>query len=290
MPQTLGGGEKCPRCDKTVYFAEERRALGRKYHIACLKCVDCSKSLDSTNSNDHDREIYCNACYRKQFGPQGYGFAAGGAGLSCDAGHGGESAPHTTPSSGPGSLGGGEQCPRCQRAVYMAEKVIGAGRSYHKLCFRCQSCSKGLDSTILCQHEENIYCKACYGRLFGPKGYGYAGGASGLSMDTGKANEICRDNVSHLAQAQVPSRLANGGDTGNNEMCARCGGAVFFAERIAGMGKVYHKACFKCSACSKSLDSTLLTQHEDNIYCKACYGKNFGPRGFGYGTAMVYTE
>ena len=34
---------------------------------------------------------------------------------------------------------------------------------------------------------------ACYGRLFGPKGYGYAGGASGLSMDTGKADEICTE-------------------------------------------------------------------------------------------------
>ena len=45
-------------------------------------------------------------------------------------------------------------------------------------------------------------------------------------------------NVSHLAQAQVPSQMANGGDMGSNEMCARCGGAVFFAERVAGMGKV----------------------------------------------------
>ena len=32
--------------------------------------------------------------------------------------------------------------------------------------------------------------------------------------------------------------------------------------------QVYHKACFKCSMCNKSLDSTLVTQHEDNIYCK----------------------
>lgn len=37
---------------------------------------------------------------------------------------------------------------------------------------------------------------ACYGKNFGPKGYGYAGGASGLSMDTGKPDD-------------VPTRLVN---------------------------------------------------------------------------------
>ena len=53
----------------------------------------------------------------------------------------------------------------------------------------------------------------------------------------------CFRNVSHLAQAQVPSQLANGGDTGNNEVCARCGRAVFFAERVAGMGQVRLLLC-----------------------------------------------
>ncbi|KAL8609546.1 hypothetical protein ACOMHN_000602 [Nucella lapillus] len=289
MP-TLGGGEKCPRCDKAVYFAEERRALGRKYHSACLKCVKCNKSLDSTNCNDHEGEIYCNSCYRKDFGPKGYGFAAGSAGLGTDGGACSATAVNITNNSGGSAFGGGEKCPRCRKTVYMAEKVIGAGQAYHKSCFRCQACSKGLDSTILTQHESEIYCKACYGRLFGPKGYGYAGGASGLSMDTGKADEICRDNVSHLAQAQVPMRLANGGDMGNSEACARCGTAVYFAERVVGMGKVYHKACFKCGTCNKILDSTLLTQHEGNIYCKACYGRNFGPKGFGHGSAMIHTN
>lgn len=274
MPPTLGGGDKCPRCDKTVYFAEERRALGRKYHSACLKCMGCNKMLDSTNCNDHDGEIYCSPCYRKNFAPSGVT-----ALNQVQAGN-----------VGGGGLGVGEVCPRCDRAVYMAEKVIGAGKSYHKACFRCGSCSKALDSTTLCQHEEDIFCKACYGRLYGPKGYGYAGGAAGLSVDNGKADEICRQNVSHYTQAQVASVMINGGESGSNEVCARCGGAVYFAERAAGMGKVYHKMCFKCNSCNKNLDSTLLTEHEDNIYCKACYGKNFGPKGFGYGTALVHSQ
>lgn len=34
----FGGGDQCPRCGKQVYFAEEVRALGKKYHKLCLRC------------------------------------------------------------------------------------------------------------------------------------------------------------------------------------------------------------------------------------------------------------
>ena len=41
------------------------------------------------------------------------------------------------------------------------------------------TCGKGLDSTTCTSHEDKLYCKACYGKAFGPKGYGFAGGAAG---------------------------------------------------------------------------------------------------------------
>ena len=28
----------CPRCGKRVYFAEQKLALGRKWHVACFSC------------------------------------------------------------------------------------------------------------------------------------------------------------------------------------------------------------------------------------------------------------
>ncbi|KAF1578199.1 UNVERIFIED_CONTAM: Cysteine and glycine-rich protein 1, partial [Eudyptes pachyrhynchus] len=73
-----------------------------------------------------------------------------------------------------------ERCPRCSQAVYAAEKVIGAGKSWHKSCFRCAKCGKGLESTTLADKDGEIYCKGCYAKNFGPKGFGFGQGAGAL--------------------------------------------------------------------------------------------------------------
>lgn len=73
----------CPRCGKSVYFAEQVhlsskiedqssdilflkvKAVGKTYHKACLRCVDCGTTLDSHKLRDHDGEPYCVRCYQK---------------------------------------------------------------------------------------------------------------------------------------------------------------------------------------------------------------------------------
>lgn len=56
------------------------------------------------------------------------------------------------------------------------------------------SCNKRVDSSSATDHDGELYCRACHTRKFGPKGYGFAGGAgTGLSMDTGHRHEISRE-------------------------------------------------------------------------------------------------
>ena len=47
-------------------------------------------------------------------------------------------------------------------------------------------CKKSLDSTTVAVHVDEIYCKSCYGKKYGPKGYGFGGGAGTLSTDRGE--------------------------------------------------------------------------------------------------------
>ncbi|XP_067043934.1 muscle LIM protein 1-like [Acropora muricata] len=81
-----------------------------------------------------------------------------------------------------------DRCPRCRDRVYMAEEVKAGRLKFHKRCFTCNnkpSCNKSLSSGSYNDHEGEVYCRGCYGKLFGPKGYGFGSGAGALHL-TGK--------------------------------------------------------------------------------------------------------
>lgn len=77
-------------------------------------------------------------------------------------------------------------CPRCEKPVYAAEEQLADGHKWHRACFKCNLCGKRLDSTNVNSHDNALWCKQCYNRKFGPRGYGFGGGAGVLSMDVGE--------------------------------------------------------------------------------------------------------
>uniref|UniRef100_A0A672GXN6 Cysteine and glycine-rich protein 3 (cardiac LIM protein) n=1 Tax=Salarias fasciatus TaxID=181472 RepID=A0A672GXN6_SALFA len=172
--------------------------------------------------------------------------------------------------------GGGAKCGACEKMVYHAEEIQCNGRSFHKPCFICMTCRKALDSTTVAAHESEIYCKSCYGKKYGPKGYGYGQGAGALSSDPpGRPH------------ATVTPQISFSQKFGSSDRCPRCSKAVYAAEKVMGAGKPWHRTCFRCAICGKSLDSTTVTEKEGELYCKVCYAKHFGPKGFGLGNEAM---
>ena len=103
-------------------------------------------------------------------------------------------------------------CPVCDKTVFAAEEKIAGGYKWHKSCFKCSKspcicntvynvgigvCNKRLDSTLCNENDGALFCKTCYGRKHGPKGYGYGGGAGTLNTDSGNQVE---DNQKDSAQ------------------------------------------------------------------------------------------
>ena len=80
---------------------------------------------------------------------------------------------------------GGEpaNCQQCGLKVYAAEEVMANGFKWHRLCLKCTHCNKLLSPGSVCNHEESVYCRPCHTKLYGPRGYGYAGGGAGLPTE-----------------------------------------------------------------------------------------------------------
>uniref|UniRef100_A0A8C4ZS16 Cysteine and glycine-rich protein 3 (cardiac LIM protein) n=1 Tax=Gadus morhua TaxID=8049 RepID=A0A8C4ZS16_GADMO len=132
--------------------------------------------------------------------------------------------------------GGGAKCSACEKTAYHAEEIQCNGRSFHKTCFICMTCRKGLDSTTVAAHESEIYCKSCYGKKYGPKGYGYGGGAGALSSDPPRKDlDLDPKEPPNTSTSTNPSKFAQ--KFGSSDQCPRCSKAVFAAEKIMGAGK-----------------------------------------------------
>jgi len=177
----------------------------------------------------------------------------------------------------------------------MAEQVIGGGKYWHKRCFTCRACNKGLDSSTLAEHDGEIYCKSCHSKAFGPKGFGYGIGAGALAETSPtqiKTNSGAQpagpttqtfSPESNIPKSKSNENLARNPKYMGTDICPRCDKKVYFAEKVIAAGVSWHKACFVCIQCRKGLESTTMTENNGQLYCKACYAKNFGPKGFGYG-------
>ncbi|RNA08070.1 cysteine and glycine-rich 2 [Brachionus plicatilis] len=99
------------------------------------------------------------------------------------------------------------KCAKCDKFVYKAEETRAANKTYHKLCFKCYNCNKLLEPNILTEHQGDLYCKNCYGKKFGPKGYGYGSGAGILSSESPSSNSL----------PQTPSSLKASFSTFSND-------------------------------------------------------------------------
>ncbi|KAF9260410.1 hypothetical protein L218DRAFT_1052356 [Marasmius fiardii PR-910] len=75
-PRKWGGNTpSCPKCGKSVYFAEQVKAVGKTWHKNCLRCTECNTLLDSSRLRDHNDTPLCSRCYNKLHGPAGNGYA-----------------------------------------------------------------------------------------------------------------------------------------------------------------------------------------------------------------------
>jgi cysteine/glycine-rich protein len=151
-----GGGNKCVKCDKTVYAAETVSFEKQAYHADCFKCDTCSKVMTASGAAVYESQLLCTKCFKDG------GYERKQA----------NSAREYKPSSSaaPSKFGGGgNKCYACGTTVYAAETLSYEKKPFHSDCFKCKNCSKKITpSGAEAKHtgdEIEVYCKKCWGDL-----------------------------------------------------------------------------------------------------------------------------
>ena len=228
--------ENCQRCGGIVYDLEKVQTKSSLIHRSCLSCQGCKKPLLPSNFYEGDSEVYCSICYASRFGHR------------------------RAKSLGPSNtrtikaMPGESSCLDCGYKVFEAEKVSVRNGCYHQSCYKCYKCKCSLDSTTSnTSNNGMMYCNGCFRKkqIFNPE-------------------ENQTFVKSYLETSSVPAC------EDDPDMCVRCSGKVFAAERRAAKSGCYHTRCFSCLNCGKMLDlATFLDNPGGDIICKPCYTKKF---------------
>jgi len=252
---SFSGSAKCPRCEKTVYAAEQVMGPGRKfYHKPCLACRTCKKRLDSFSLLEHDQEPYCKSCHAKNFGTH-------------NPGHRSDSL--LTPPRKRPTVDVDEESPLAgspSPAPYSPSRTVQLSPTREGDVAEPNEVSESEPAPDL----NTSRAKA-------PVAERYAAAAAVQRRHmTGDGAESPPRPIPRTLTGGSPSPRRYGGD---NPSCARCSKAVYFAEQVKAVGKIYHKGCLRCTECNALLDSNRLRDHDDEPFCASCHGKLHGPQG-----------
>lgn len=249
------GAPRCPICNKSVYQAEEVAANGKKYHQMCFKCKNCRKGLESTTLSPHGDDLYCKSCHSKLFGPKG--FRAGNSGVA--------------------TTGVADPAPQGFVKPVKKDSEVKSSTPLTTVATTCPACSKPF----------------CGGKFCSECGHRVQSVSSIANIQANKGSAVIDTKPMNPAFGQKVNRPVGGAlgggakkkfQFGGAPKCGRCGKSVYAAEKVVAAGQSWHNTCFKCETCNKSLDSSTLRDRNGSIFCSACYGKNFGPKGYGFGT------
>ncbi|EGG18984.1 LIM-type zinc finger-containing protein [Cavenderia fasciculata] len=175
-------------------------------------------------------------------------------------------------------------CATCNKTVYQAEWVLAEGKYYHKsLCFKCTHCNKLLDKSNFSESGGKIYCKTDYDRLFRLKGYGHGNATDSFDVQPKNETTVVEQQPVQTFTQPVFEEAIELFPTN----CPRCGKRAYANESKVFNGRDWHRTCFSCFFCKKSLVSGSYSEKNGLIFCPRCYESKYGVKGFGFGGATV---
>ncbi|ORX58996.1 hypothetical protein DM01DRAFT_1301787 [Hesseltinella vesiculosa] len=288
MAPRFGGAPTCPRCTKAVYMAEQIIGPGGAWHRNCLTCIECGKRLDSTSLTERDQEAYCRVCYNRKWGPKGYGFAGGAAFLSTE-----DKLPKEILANSDFAQRQKELEQERQQELDLQRQREHEMQHQRELDLQRQQRENASQRQRVEQKQMVVDTKPLSPAL-PPRKPAIASPDTPPVPTTTRPVPAPPSNLnSFWSNRQQPSYISHQTsyvpkkfNLPQNDTCTKCGKAVYAAELALGAGNKYHKHCLRCTHCDKSLNSSNMQDKDFDLYCRGCYSKLFGPKGYGYGNLL----
>ncbi|OZJ03948.1 hypothetical protein BZG36_02941 [Bifiguratus adelaidae] len=270
-----------------VYAAEQTSGPNGIWHKTCLTCAECNKRLDSFLLVERAGEAYCKTCYNRKWGPKGFNQAGGtetkmpaeilaAANLQSGSSFGASAPPDQEATFSQPEA----QTPPAPSSQQFQRTIPQSKPTQPPILPKRPKATNNMPSNVSTASSTNSFTTVPSPYNAKPKAYGGSApiseaDASSVRVNSNKTGDRYLSSIS--GTGYVPKKMNFQVAT---EKCAKCGKTVYAAEQVLAAGKKYHKLCLKCCRCNKLVDSSTMVDKDQDIYCSACYTKEYGPRGF----------
>jgi hypothetical protein len=187
----------------------------------------------------------------------GYGYGNGAGILSSDTGMPNDAYTSTSPSNTtipttPNSMNGNHEAPSIYSNKTSSLKSTFSTHDTPMTAYRTSNSNSATNNT---QVDFKTPVTANYAKATTPN-----------ENSVSNINSNRQSIVSNTSSSSSSEKLFN---FGVSEKCARCQKSVYAAEKVIAASKSYHKLCFTCSTCKKSLSSmSCCDNNYGDIFCK----------------------
>jgi len=235
--------------DETIGVEESKRI--EEFYEEKMFCHHCDDSLAGHRYVLRDDHPYCIKCYENVFA---------------------------------------NNCDECGKIIGIDSKDLSyKEKHWHEDCFVCSKCRTSLVDKQFGSKADRIYCGPCYDAQFATRCDGcgdvFRAGMKKMEYKTRQWHEKCFVCCTCHNPIGTKSFIPKEHDI----YCAKCYEDKFATKcikcsKVITQGGVtyrndpWHRECFTCTHCTKSLAGQRFTSRDDKPYCAECFGELFSKR------------
>merc|ERR1712130_83339 len=181
-------------------------------------------------------------------------------------------------------------CDECGKIIGIDSKDLSyKEKHWHESCFLCYKCRGSLVDKQFGSKADRIYCGPCYDAQFASRcdacGDVFKAGMKKMEYKSRQWHEKCFVCCTCKNPIGTKSFIPKEHDiycAGCYEdkfatKCIKCN-KVITAGGVTYRNDPWHRECFTCTNCTKSLAGQRFTSRDDKPYCADCFGELFSKR------------